>query len=239
MMKIVGHRGARGLAPENTAESINKAIRHGVDEVEIDVRCTKDGVAVVHHDADVKDAMTARLPIRHHTYQELKAHNPDLLTLDEAIGIVARRVPLQIEVKDNRSVVPVIDSLTTFLSRGWHDRDLLIGSKRQAILLALHRGLPSLGTVVIESFSGLRAAARAKQLGTRRVSMRSWWLWPFFIRSFSRHGYELYAYTLNNPAKARRWARAGMAGVITDFPDDYDKPHARPSARKHPKGLKA
>jgi len=34
-------------------------------------------------------------------------------------------------------------------------------------------------------------------------------------------GYELYAYTINNPAKARRWAKHGLAGVVTDYPDRF------------------
>lgn len=231
MMKIVGHRGARGLAPENTAESLRKALEHGVDEIEIDVRCTKDGVAVLHHDADLKDLATARYPVSHHTYQELLGHRPDLLSLEQAIEIVDRRVPLQIEIKDRKSVRPVIDTITTFLSKGWLEADLLVGSSKQSVLVDIHRALPEIPLVVIESFLSVRAAARARQIGTRRVSMRSWWLWGYFIRSFSRHGYELYAYTVNDTAKARRWAKAGMAGVITDYPDEYaPRPRAKRSS---------
>jgi len=47
---LQGHRGARGLAPENTLEGFATALRIGVTTLELDVGVTKDGVVVVSHD---------------------------------------------------------------------------------------------------------------------------------------------------------------------------------------------
>ena len=47
---LQGHRGARGLAPENTLPAWKKALELGVDTIECDMGITKDGVVVVHHD---------------------------------------------------------------------------------------------------------------------------------------------------------------------------------------------
>ena len=47
---LQGHRGARGLAPENTPPAWKKALELGVDTIECDMAITKDGVVVVHHD---------------------------------------------------------------------------------------------------------------------------------------------------------------------------------------------
>ena len=47
---LQGHRGARGLLPENTLPSFERAIALGVTTLEMDVGVTKDGVVVVHHD---------------------------------------------------------------------------------------------------------------------------------------------------------------------------------------------
>jgi len=220
-LRIVGHRGARALAPENTVAAMRKALEHRVDEIEVDVRVTKDKIVVVHHNRDVQDPTSARLDIRYHTYAELKQHKADLATLEEIIDAVGHKVPLQIEVKGGEATRPVIDILQTYLSKGWHENDFLIGSKKQKTLMEIHRAVPAIPTVVIEPFSGIRATYRARQIGTKRISMRSWWLWGFFIRSLARSGYQLYAYTLDNPGKARRWSHNGLAGVITDRPDLY------------------
>ncbi len=47
---LQGHRGARGLAPENTLAAFDLAIGLGVDTLELDVAITRDDVAVVVHD---------------------------------------------------------------------------------------------------------------------------------------------------------------------------------------------
>jgi glycerophosphoryl diester phosphodiesterase len=48
--EIIAHRGASADAPENTLAAINLAWRQGADAVEIDIRQTRDGRAVVIHD---------------------------------------------------------------------------------------------------------------------------------------------------------------------------------------------
>ncbi|MCY7386586.1 MAG: glycerophosphodiester phosphodiesterase [Burkholderiales bacterium] len=47
---LQGHRGARGLLPENTIPAFQKALELGVDTIECDMAITKDGVVVIHHD---------------------------------------------------------------------------------------------------------------------------------------------------------------------------------------------
>ena len=47
---LQGHRGARGLAPENTIEGFRTALSIGITTLELDMAMTKDGILVVHHD---------------------------------------------------------------------------------------------------------------------------------------------------------------------------------------------
>jgi glycerophosphoryl diester phosphodiesterase len=50
-LDLQGHRGARGLAPENTLPAFARALSIGVSTLELDCAITKDGVIVVSHDA--------------------------------------------------------------------------------------------------------------------------------------------------------------------------------------------
>src|SRR6476619_3199486 len=50
---LQGHRGARGLAPENTLPAFEKAIALGVTTLELDAAVTRDGVVVISHDPRV------------------------------------------------------------------------------------------------------------------------------------------------------------------------------------------
>jgi glycerophosphoryl diester phosphodiesterase len=54
---LQGHRGARGLAPENTLAAFAKALEIGVTTLETDLAVTRDGVVVVSHDPDLNPAL--------------------------------------------------------------------------------------------------------------------------------------------------------------------------------------
>jgi glycerophosphoryl diester phosphodiesterase len=55
---LQGHRGARGLAPENTLPAFERALQLGVTTLELDVGVTADGVVVVSHDPALNPAIT-------------------------------------------------------------------------------------------------------------------------------------------------------------------------------------
>lgn len=57
-IELQGHRGARGLAPENTIAAMRAALAVGVDTLELDVHLTADGVPVVTHDATLNPDFT-------------------------------------------------------------------------------------------------------------------------------------------------------------------------------------
>jgi glycerophosphoryl diester phosphodiesterase len=48
--EVLGHRGARGLFPENSIPAIQGALAVGVDRLELDLAMTRDGILVLHHD---------------------------------------------------------------------------------------------------------------------------------------------------------------------------------------------
>jgi len=55
---LQGHRGARGLAPENTLAAFRTALAHGVHTLELDVHVTRDGQIVITHDPRLNASFT-------------------------------------------------------------------------------------------------------------------------------------------------------------------------------------
>jgi glycerophosphoryl diester phosphodiesterase len=216
-MKIIGHRGARGLAPENTIASLRKGLEHHVDMLEFDLRVTHDGVVILHHDPYLTDPGGGKHDISGHTYKQLKDRKADLATLEEALKTIGQKVPLIVEIKPDEPAKPIVAVIKK------HGRDnLCLASFSQKALLELHKALPEIEKIVIEPWSGVRAHRRASQVGAKKVFMNQRWLWWGFIRGFKNSDKQLYAYTLNDPAKARRWAKWGLSGVVTDFPDRFE-----------------
>lgn len=204
------------MARENSRDALEAGLQARADELEIDVRTTKDGVAVLWHDKTVAD-----LKISDTSFASLRKADPRLLTLEQAIRLVDRRVPLAIEVKRGTNPVIICSVLRSFLHQKWKAFDFRLASFSQPLLRELHRQLPDMPTIVIEPWSSVRATHRARQLGTRFICMNQRFLWSGFIAAMRRRGYNLSAYTVNDPGKARRWARHGLYAVVTDFPDRF------------------
>ena len=115
---LQGHRGARGLAPENTLQGFSKALEIGVTTLELDLAMTKDGVLVVSHDrrlnpdhtrdADGKFLDREGPAIRDLTLAELQRHDVGRLKPDtryakgfpEQKGVDGARIPTLTEVFD-------------------------------------------------------------------------------------------------------------------------------------------
>lgn len=100
---LQGHRGARGLLPENTLAGFERAIELGVTTLETDLAVTKDGVVVISHDPDLNPALVrgpsgfwlgARGPaIRTLTLAELKAYDIGRVNPSTSYG---KQWPLQL-----------------------------------------------------------------------------------------------------------------------------------------------
>jgi len=108
---IVGHRGAKDHRPENSLASFALAEQIGVDEIEMDVRVSRDGHLFILHDDTLdrtagEDAGRGRGPVAAQTLEQLQR-----VRLDSGRGVVtvaemydATRTPIQLEVKDEAAL---------------------------------------------------------------------------------------------------------------------------------------
>lgn len=202
------------MAPENTLASFQAAIDAGADGVEFDVRLTADNVPVIFHDRTVLGR-----PINSLSYNELKKQLKDLLTLDELMSFLDNRLLAVIEIKPGVDTRSTVDCLKKQLYAGWEKKNIIVSSFDFKVLKAVRNSLPDVQLAINHSWSGVIASSRARRLGTNLITINQRWLWSGFIRSVTKSGYKLSTYTLNNPAKAKKWQSAGLDAVITDFPD--------------------
>lgn len=118
---LQGHRGTRGLAPENTLRAFETAMRLGVTTIEFDLGMTKDGVLVVHHDPTLNpntargpdgQYVTQRTPLHALTLDELKRYDVGRLKADSSYG---RSYPEQKAVDGTH--IPTLKELFALVSR--------------------------------------------------------------------------------------------------------------------------
>ncbi len=126
-LDLQGHRGARGLAPENTLRGFEVALQHGVTTLELDIAITRDGVLVIHHDLELNPSITRdeqgrwleapSAPIHTLTWAELQRYDVGRLTPGSNY---ARPYPDQVPADGTR--IPRLSDLFDLVKKGGHDR---------------------------------------------------------------------------------------------------------------------
>jgi glycerophosphoryl diester phosphodiesterase len=242
---IVGHRGARGEAPENTAAGFQVALEAGVTEIELDVRLSRDGHLIVVHDANVTRTTGERGKAHHYTLSQLEVldarrntpgwHSPmGIPSLREVVDLCGPSMRFQFEVKgaDRAILHRLAHQLVDFINqRQMNDRVVVTSS---------HTGfLRMLGTMTAHIERGYVAEYRYQQPTRRAVALGCTWLMPrhtlvtpALMRRARRRNLKVSTWTVNDLTRAERMVELGVDGIITDFPTSFIAHFEKRAARK-------
>lgn len=115
----IGHRGAAGLAPENTLPSFRAAVEAGVDLIEFDVLDLRDGELVIAHSNDLREVShgMADGTVRDKSLRSLREICSDVPTLDEALAFFvdeAGQVGLHLDLKIRGREHDIVGALRRF-----------------------------------------------------------------------------------------------------------------------------
>lgn len=107
--KFCAHRGVSALMPENTLPAFAAALALGADEIEFDVRLTKDNRLVVSHDPNLERVSDGRGDVSEHTLAELQALNVGVkhgwqvgfCTPEEVFALLANKITFNIHLKQH------------------------------------------------------------------------------------------------------------------------------------------
>ncbi len=206
---LLGHRGARNCAPENTLAAFDLALEHGADGFEFDVRRTRDARSVVCHDAKFR-----RLAVRTHTLEQLRARSRSVEerppSLDEVLERYSRRAFLNLEIKVRGWEREVVAAL----KRSDPQQGYCISSFLPSVVRKLHAldsGLP-LG-IICQSRWQLR---RWKTLPVTYVIPHYRLLTLPLVQRLHAGGKTVITWTVNNPAQMLHASASGVDGIISD-----------------------
>lgn len=214
---VIGHRGAAGLAPENTLRSFRRACACGVDAVELDVYLV-DGELVVIHDDTLERTTNGRGPVTAISLEALRqldaGEGERVPLLGEVVAELPAGIGLNIELKGPGTALPVAD----FLRR--HDGlDVLVSSFEHQQLRQFREH--DKNARVAPLFHRWRASAWAiaAELDAWGVNLSRRAVSPGILAEAAERGYETLVYTINGLREARALIAQGATGVFTDFPD--------------------
>lgn len=246
---LIGHRGAAGLAPENTLPSFREAVeRWAVDMIELDVRATADGACVVIHDATVERTTDGAGAVAGMTLPELRELDaayrfPDgsgahpyrgrgitIPTLDEVLTAFPE-MRFTVEIKVGTAQEPLA---AVIRNHDAADRVIVAGmNHRDQARFSDYDGATSAPTRTVRTFVLLHRLRLAwlwpRTAAVFQVPERHPWdapegeghriVTPRFVRDAARRGVPVHVWTVNDPAAMRRLLDWGVDGLITDRPD--------------------
>ena len=223
-MLIIGHRGAAGLAPENTLRGFARAIELGVDAVELDVRMAESEVVVI-HDERVDRTTNGTGLVRELTFAEIRSldagDGQKIPTLGEVLDYLPGDVMVNVELKGPGTAEPVAAVVgDQAFERGGSDLPpLLVSSFDHDELRRFRKISPGVPCAPLaERWSdGLECTARA--LGAWSVHLSRRIATEARVRAVRGWGRRCLVFTVNEPAAARAFEAMGATGVFTDYPD--------------------
>jgi glycerophosphoryl diester phosphodiesterase len=220
---IIGHRGAAGLALENSLDSIRTALDHDIDAIEFDIHRTKDGQLVVLHDSHTGRIAEKRVFVNRKTLSELRAlklkNGQTLPTLEDIFQLVGDKKPLVIDIKD----LGCADELLRLMA-AYPSIEASVTSLKYSELQKLHKALPDLPIFVRDLLNPFEILHTARSLRAQGISLNMWLMNPLTYRLAKRSGLELRVYTVNSPRLMRLLRRLYPDIVIyTNHPERFLK----------------
>lgn len=242
--RVFGHRGAAGLAPENTLPSFALALALGADVLELDVHASRDGVVVVTHDPTLERTTDGSGLVREHLWHELhqldagyqftcdgrefpyRGHGVRLATLEG----VLQRFPLaycNIEVKQEEPLI--VEEVIGIVTRLTAEHRVLLAAEQDAIMAHIRRHARDIATgfaagevaefvsrVQAARFDAYQPAGRALQIPPRFGAMEL--ITADSVAAAHNCGLEVHAWTINDRTEMERLLALGVDGIMSDLP---------------------
>jgi glycerophosphoryl diester phosphodiesterase len=239
-LQIIAHRGASGLAPENTMAAFRLAASLGTTAIETDVQMSRDGRLLLIHDGTLRRTTDGKGRVSSKTFDELRR-------LDAGSWFPKRLLKRRHgERQFTGERIPAIEEL--FALAHEHKLRLYLEIKTPclagiegALVAAIRKaGLPD-GCVIIcfdaEVLKRVRkvdsqipigylcekriagAVTRALDLGARFILPRRDRVSARLIADAKANGLGIVTWTVNKPLQMKRMIALGVDGIMSDFPD--------------------
>lgn len=230
-VEILGHRGVREGAPENTLKAISLANEQGANGVEVDVRWTKDSVPVLMHDSKVSRTVKGKKKasvkqIRNMMYSDLaklRTGGEKIPTLQDALKLVKKlNMVVNLEIKaDTKIKKKELNEFLKLVDKYCDKAKLSVSSFDEKIVKVLKEKNKEIITGYISygvEFDWLKKAKFAKAdyvnfhlMGLQLNQMEK-------IILCKQNNFAIKTWPVNDLKTAHELISAGVDGIISDNP---------------------
>lgn len=241
---VIGHRGAKGVAPENTMAGFRKAAAVGAP-FELDTMLARTGEPVVIHDYTVDRVTQGRAKGRVDSMAlaELRAldvgsffseqfRGEKIPTLEETLREMTPRVMVDVEVKfegPRAKAGDAVRAIVDVIKSGGHGPRVFVTAFNPYILEEFRNQAPELlRGQLYGTFSDakipfwqkilLRNLMLNSKADPDLLAVEDVMVDEAYVRKYQALGYRILVWTVNEPSRIAQLARWGVDGIITDFP---------------------
>ncbi|PWW02805.1 glycerophosphoryl diester phosphodiesterase [Paenibacillus cellulosilyticus] len=227
------HRGASAYCPENTMAAFQRALELGATGIETDVQMTSDGHLVLIHDESLQRTAGSPKLVKDVTLEELKLLDAGswfgpqfaderIPTLRELLELVKPHegVQINIELKNGIALYPGLENavIEEIRLQGLSER-IIISSFNHYSLALCKQLAPEVRTGVLYAEGLYEPWEYAARLGASALHAYHYAVLPEWAAQAAEQGIVYHPWTVNEPAEMMRLLKAGVAGIITDYPD--------------------
>ncbi len=213
---VIAHRGASAAEPENSLAAFRAAVRMGADGIELDVHDTADGALIVHHDPSLDGRPIHQLSAPDLSAQRLPNGEP-VPTLAQALGAIGRECRVFVEVK---SLAPQHDpALFATLDAGPAPSHYHVHGFDHRIVRRLTARRPGLVGGVLSTSYPLDPWRQLSDAGAQELWQEAQLMDQALVDGAHARGFRVYAWTVDDPARARALTALGVDGLCTNRPD--------------------
>jgi glycerophosphoryl diester phosphodiesterase len=227
---LIAHRGASGYAPENTLAAFRKAVAMGLSFIETDLQLSRDARFVAIHDDTVNRTTNGQGNVHDLTLAELRRLDAGSWFGSSFVG---ERIPTLEEILEFAKRHDIVFYLELKPGGSWGGEHALIGALREsgefarvvvisfdsALVAAVRRVEPTLMTGLLCDGQIERPIEKTLEIGARQLIMRGDLVTPAMIADAKRNDLQVICWTVNHPAHMRLLVSAGVAGIMSDYPD--------------------
>lgn len=230
-MQIIGHRGARNEAPENTLGGFNHLKALCIDAVEFDIRQIHDHNLVVIHDdntlrtsghyQNIETCITTDLAQHNHTHLWPQWTQHEITpTLAQVLDIIQNFRHIELEIKAVPSMLhakQLVNTLQQQLPKNLYDSVVLTSFDTKILQQLQHSNTSFKRGLLIENNPN-NAIEQALALQCSQIGWMDTLTTQARVQQSHAAGLKVSVLTVNQPQRAKQLQQWGIDGLITDVP---------------------
>ncbi|MFH1715384.1 MAG: glycerophosphodiester phosphodiesterase [Elusimicrobiota bacterium] len=222
-MLSIGHRGFKGLCLENTLESFGKAIALKADMIEFDIRRCRTGEIFVIHDRGLKRVSGIDKSIRHSDYNTIKKitlkNGEKLLTLEEVLSFINKRVMVNIEIKEKGLEKDVADIINKYVKKyKWNRKNIIVSSFNISCLRNFRRLDKYAKIGILKKSFNKKSLDIAHEIKAYSMHLNLRSVTKKIVDICHNNGLKVLVWTVNKPLEKDRLQSWKTDGIFSDIP---------------------